>query len=40
MIVLADLEREMKQSAKELNFEHAAEVRDEIIRLKKLLPTK
>ena len=40
MLVLADLEKEMKQAAKELNFEHAAEVRDEILRLKKLLPVR
>jgi excinuclease ABC subunit B len=38
MLTLAELEREMKQAARELNFEHAAEVRDEITRLKKLLP--
>jgi len=40
MLVLADLERDMKRAAKELNFEHAAEVRDEIMRLKKLLPVR
>jgi len=40
MILLAELEREMKQAAKALDFEHAAEIRDEIIRLKKLLPVK
>ncbi|MCL6518567.1 MAG: excinuclease ABC subunit UvrB [Armatimonadetes bacterium] len=40
MLVLADLEKEMRQAAKSLDFEHAAEVRDEIIRLKKLLPLK
>ncbi|MDI6829551.1 MAG: UvrB/UvrC motif-containing protein, partial [Armatimonadota bacterium] len=40
MLVLADLEKEMRQAAKALDFEHAAEVRDEIIRLKKLLPLK
>jgi len=38
MLTLADLEREMKQAARELNFEHAAEVRDEIARIKKMLP--
>ncbi|MDH7482547.1 MAG: excinuclease ABC subunit UvrB [Armatimonadota bacterium] len=40
MLVLADLEKEMRRAAKALDFEHAAEVRDEIIRLKKLLPLK
>jgi excinuclease ABC subunit B len=39
MLTLADMEREMKQAAKALDFEHAAEVRDEITRLKKLLPS-
>jgi excinuclease ABC subunit B len=38
MIALADLEKEMKQAAKALEFEHAAELRDEIASLKKLLP--
>jgi excinuclease ABC subunit B len=38
MLTLADLEREMKQAAKALDFEHAAECRDEITRIKKLLP--
>ncbi len=38
MLMLADLEREMKQAAKALDFEHAAECRDEITRIKKLLP--
>ena len=38
MLTLADLEREMKQAAKGLDFEHAAECRDEITRIKKLLP--
>ena len=40
MLVLADLERDMKRAAKELDFETAAEIRDEILRLKKLLPTR
>ncbi len=40
MVVLADLEREMKRAAKELDFETAAELRDEMMRLKKLLPTR
>ncbi|MBI2843656.1 MAG: excinuclease ABC subunit UvrB [Armatimonadetes bacterium] len=38
MLTLADLEREMKQAARALDFEHAAECRDEIARIKKLLP--
>jgi len=38
MIALADMEKEMKQEARALNFERAAELRDEISRLKKLLP--
>lgn len=39
MTVIADLERDMKRAAKDLNFEYAAELRDEISRLKKLVPT-
>jgi excinuclease ABC subunit B len=39
MIALADIEKEMKQAAKSLEFERAAELRDELSRLKKLLPT-
>lgn len=38
MLTLADLEREMKQASKALDFEHAAECRDEITRIKKMLP--
>jgi excinuclease ABC subunit B len=38
MLMLADLEKEMKQAARALDFEHAAECRDEITRIKKLLP--
>lgn len=38
--VVADLEREMKRAAKDLDFEYAAELRDEIRRLKKLMPSK
>ena len=39
MLLLADLERDMKRAAKDLDFERAAEIRDEMLRLKKLLPT-
>ncbi|MCE5199661.1 MAG: excinuclease ABC subunit UvrB [Armatimonadota bacterium] len=35
---VADMERDMKRSAKALDFERAAELRDEIAALKKLLP--
>ena len=38
MLTLANLEKEMKAAAKALEFERAAELRDEIIRIKKLLP--
>jgi excinuclease ABC subunit B len=36
---LGDIEKEMKREAKSLNFERAAELRDELTRLKKLVPT-
>lgn len=39
MLLLANLERDMKRAARDLDFETAAELRDEIMRLKKLLPT-
>ena len=38
MVALADVEKEMKQAAKALDFERAAELRDELSRLKKLIP--
>lgn len=38
MSALADIEKEMKQAARALEFERAAELRDELSRLKKLLP--
>ena len=38
MSALADIEKEMKQAARGLDFERAAELRDELSRLKKLLP--
>ena len=38
MLAVADLEKEMKQAARNLDFEQAAVMRDEIGRLKKLLP--
>jgi len=38
MLALADMEKEMKQAARNLDFEHAATLRDEMGRLKKLLP--
>ncbi|MBB6051729.1 excinuclease ABC subunit UvrB [Armatimonas rosea] len=39
LLALTDMEKEMKQAAKNLDFEHAALLRDEMSRLKKLLPT-
>ena len=39
MSTLADMEKEMKQAARALEFERAAELRDEMNQLKKLLPT-
>ena len=38
MITLAEMEKEMKEAAQALEFEQAAELRDEIARIKKLLP--
>ncbi|HOJ22755.1 MAG TPA: UvrB/UvrC motif-containing protein, partial [Armatimonadota bacterium] len=38
MITLTELEKEMKEAARALEFEQAAELRDEIARIKKLLP--
>jgi excinuclease ABC subunit B len=38
MLAIADMEKEMKQAARALDFEHAAQLRDEMARLKKLLP--
>ncbi len=38
MSALADIEKEMKQAARALEFERAAELGDELSRLKKLLP--
>ena len=38
MLAIADMEKEMKQASRNLDFEHAATLRDEIARLKKLLP--
>jgi len=39
LLALTDMEKEMKQAAKNLDFEQAALLRDEIGRLKKLLPS-
>jgi len=38
MSTLVDMEKEMKQAARSLDFEHAAIIRDELARLKKLVP--
>ncbi len=38
MVAIVDMEKEMKQAARSLDFETAAQLRDEIGRLKKLLP--
>jgi excinuclease ABC subunit B len=38
LLAITDMEKEMKKSARDLDFEHAATLRDEIARLKKLLP--
>jgi len=38
LTLLVDLETEMKRAAKGLDFERAAVLRDEIARIKKLLP--
>jgi excinuclease ABC subunit B len=38
LLAVTDMEKEMKQAAKNLDFEHAAMLRDEIARLKKFLP--
>ena len=39
LLAVTDMEKEMKAAARNLDFEHAAQLRDEIGRLKKLLPT-
>ncbi|MGO8669851.1 MAG: excinuclease ABC subunit UvrB, partial [Capsulimonadaceae bacterium] len=40
MLALADIEKEMKQAAKALEFERAAQLRDELKDLKKFLPAR
>ncbi len=39
LLAVTDMEKEMKAAARNLDFEHAAQLRDEIGRLKKLLPS-
>jgi excinuclease ABC subunit B len=38
LLAITEMEKEMKTASKALDFEHAAQLRDEIARLKKLLP--
>ncbi len=38
LVTLQEMEAEMKRASKALEFERAAEIRDEIQRLKRLLP--
>jgi excinuclease ABC subunit B len=38
VLTLANMEKEMKQAARALDFETAAQIRDDIVQLKKLLP--
>lgn len=38
MLAITDMEKEMKTAARALDFEHAAQLRDDMSRLKKLLP--
>ena len=38
LLAMAEMEKEMKQAAKALDFEQAAQLRDDIHKLKKLLP--
>ena len=38
MLAITDMEKEMKQAARALDFEHAAQLRDDMSRLKKLVP--
>ena len=39
MLAITDMEKEMKQAARALDFEHAAQLRDDMARLKKLVPS-